>query len=553
MPARRQPGALPALLSLGAALAACRSGGLPAEGEPDGGGDAAGLCFECHGEAPSAAPPRAIGGDTDTGSRGVGAHRRHLFPAGTDGFRPVACDECHVVPADLFDEGHISMRPADLTFGPLASRGGLAPSFNGIRCRDVYCHGASLGAGGSLTAPRWTTVDGTQAACGTCHAVPPPPPHPAMAADLELCRGCHPAHFERPGEVHVNGEIDVLGGACDSCHGSARNAAPPSDLAGGSDTSEVGVGAHQSHLAPADWHAEVACADCHVVPSVYSDPGHADTALPAELAWSDRATGTGETAPVFDGATESCADVYCHGATLDGGTVAEPAWTVVDGTQAACGACHGLPPTGGHPVVLAGSCSLCHGEVIGPDGSWVDGGRHIDGVVDVRIDGCDSCHGSDGYPAPPADLEGRSDTSFRGVGAHRSHLALGSPWRRDLACPECHLVPSTMDTPGHLDSAAPAELVWGELATAGGTEPAWDGSRCANVYCHGASLSGGSGTSPTWTTVDGTQAACGTCHGLPPSTPHPPAPDCNHCHPSVAGPGPTIVGPAFHVNGRTDF
>jgi predicted CxxxxCH...CXXCH cytochrome family protein len=34
-----------------------------------------------------------------------------------------------------------------------------------------YCHGQTLGSsGGTNTAPVWTTADGTQAACHTCHA-----------------------------------------------------------------------------------------------------------------------------------------------------------------------------------------------------------------------------------------------------------------------------------------------------------------------------------------------------------------------------------------------
>lgn len=72
---------------------------------------------------------------------------------------------------------------------------------------------------------------------------------------------------------------------CSVCHGSQANAAPPVDVSGNSATTETGVGAHQSHLGPSSWRAEISCSECHVVPADVGDPGHADTALPAELTW----------------------------------------------------------------------------------------------------------------------------------------------------------------------------------------------------------------------------------------------------------------------------
>ena len=73
------------------------------------------------------------------------------------------------------------------------------------------------------------------------------------------------------------------------------------------------------------------------------------------------------------------------------------------------------------------------------------------------------------------------------------------------------------------------ELAFGALATAGGKlAPTLDTAtnRCGNLYCHGATLSGGMNVTPEWTKVGQGEAVCGTCHGVPPPAPHkPPQPN----------------------------
>ncbi len=63
-------------------------------------------------------------------------------------------------------------------------------------------------------------MDGSQAACGTCHGLPPDPPHVQNFADCSLChldatsaQGIDPAHKDK----HVNGVVDVDTG-CTLCH-----------------------------------------------------------------------------------------------------------------------------------------------------------------------------------------------------------------------------------------------------------------------------------------------------------------------------------------------
>lgn len=160
---------------------------------------AAPSCTECHGSAQSAAPPAALGGITDPDFEGVGAHQAHIEPQRAV---PVACDECHLVPARLGDEGHIDTDwPAEVMWGPLAAQGGASTPFSheALTC-TVYCHGTTI-AGGAIPAPGWT--QGAEVnRCTSCHGNPPPPPHP----EVDSCGGCH----DRPAATaHIDGELQL--------------------------------------------------------------------------------------------------------------------------------------------------------------------------------------------------------------------------------------------------------------------------------------------------------------------------------------------------------
>ena len=528
-------------------------GGLDGSPALDGGGTDAGgtdagpglACNTCHGDSTSNAPPRGTDGATMTSARGVGAHRSHLV-ATPDWHREVVCTDCHVVPTHYLDPGHMDTAlPAELTWGTLAASDGASPGFDGVSCSGVYCHGETLLSGGTNTTPTWTTVDGTEAACGTCHGLPPDAPH----VQSENCYACHPTIdsarlFPTPA-LHINGIVEIsLPSDCTTCHGSGTEPAPPQDTLGNTTTASRGVGAHRSHLGTSPWRAPIACGDCHIVPAALFDAGHIDTLLPAELTWGPLARTDG-TVPTFDGTT--CADVYCHGTTLlPGGSLTVPEWTRVDGTQAACGTCHSLPPGGTHTTSTA--CSSCH-PTIDASMTIIDPDRHIDGIVDVMATSCTSCHGSGTNPAPPVDVAGGSGTGRRGVGAHRRHLR-SSTWRAPITCDECHVVPSAVGSVGHIDASRPADLTWGPTATADGATPSFDGTRCSDAYCHGETLlPGGTITRPVWTTVDGTQAACGTCHSLPPGGTHTGITSCESCHGAVIDAAGTIIAPALHVDG----
>ncbi|MCB0308524.1 MAG: hypothetical protein KDD48_04065 [Bdellovibrionales bacterium] len=164
---------------------------------------------------------------------------------------------------------------------------------------------------------------------------------------------------------------------------------------------------------------------------------------------------------------------------------------------------------------------------------------------------CFTCHGSGQDSAPPNDINGNSDTKYTGVGAHQTHLKNGS-LHLAFECSTCHIVPASLESPMHIDSDLPAEVVFGTLAKVGSVNPIWNSVGCAQTYCHGNFPGGNTSNNPTWTVVDGSQAACGTCHGISPNSGehqrsnHRNLP-CSDCHGS--GYTSSKVRIADHVNG----
>jgi predicted CxxxxCH...CXXCH cytochrome family protein len=504
-------------------------------------------CNTCHGSTDSNAPPKDTHGNSATAEVTVGAHQSHLKASALSG--PVACNDCHVVPAVVDAPGHIDQETATVTFANLATTDGAQPSWDRAKaqCSQVYCHGATLG-GGTLKTPTWTKVDGSQVVCGSCHGLPPPLPH----FERTDCATCHtetvtPEMTISDPEKHIDGKIEVtLPASCTACHGTPGvNAGPPVDTHGGSDTTLVTVGAHQSHL-QSPLSNPVACGACHVVPATAEDPGHIDQET-ATVTFSGLAKSDGAL-PSWDAASATCAGAYCHGATLGGGVLKVPLWTKVDGTQAKCGSCHGVPPPAPH--VQSDHCEACHAETAGAGQVVAHTEKHIDGKVEVSGNAqCNACHGSADNNAPPLDTHGDSATNLVTVGAHQSHLN-ESPIRVAVPCNECHKVPATVGDPDHIDGPT-ATLTFGSIARAGGLNPAWSegDAKCSGTWCHGAKLTGGVLLTPTWTKVDGTQAKCGSCHGVPPPAPHPDKTDCGTCHAATVNPDGSFKDKSKHIDG----
>jgi len=371
-------------------------------------------------------------------------------------------------------------------------------------------------------------------------------------------------------DAPVDAPADAPAPVCNLCHGSTQNAAPPKDTKGNTNPTAPGNGAHQSHLAPSSWHAPVVCSECHKVPADIVDP-----LTPTHMNGTDDLIwGPTAKAGTYDPTAFTCTSVYCHGGTLKPDVAGQtsdrtPTWTILDGSQKACGsACHTLPPGGTHPGSTA--CPTCHGEVIAtfnianPSGAtWTDANKHINGKVEVAASTCTSCHGNaaQNNPAPPLGTKGETLTTQKAVGAHAQHLST-STWHRDVLCADCHLVPSsTSHANGLLD------LPWGGPATADGATPLYTAASatCSGVYCHGNTLKGpnAGGTvkkSPVWTTVDGSFKVCGaSCHTNPPGAGHPVTTACPTCHGAViasynpANPAAaTWTDAKKHINGTVD-
>jgi predicted CxxxxCH...CXXCH cytochrome family protein len=155
---------------------------------------------------------------------------------------------------------------------------------------------------------------------------------------------------------------------------------------------------------------------------------------------------------------------------------------------ATCAACHGADYRGG---AVGASCTTngCHTNKGGPGF-------------------CGTCHGGVNGPLPS-------------TGAHAMHA---------LFCNDCHDVPATLQSPGHINGSV--EVHFSGIALTGGAKPTWNAAdkTCSGVYCHIKQT-------PTWQKPTD-EVPCETCHDAPPDThvrwsrvtaPAPMA--CAACHP----------------------
>jgi len=172
-------------------------------------------------------------------------------------------------------------------------------------------------------------------------------------------------------------------------------------------------------------------------------------------------------------------------------------------------------------------------------------------------------------------VQGGTAQTDRGVGAHAKHLLTGT-LGRPVRCQECHAVPSTLTQAGHFDTKLPAEVTMNDtlsrLVTGDGRlhpSPTWDGTTCANTYCHGNwllqkstsaypwiydpadSVMVGGSFAPAWT-GGSAEAGCGTCHGLPPQGHTALLGACVNCHSDVVDASMHIIDPSKHINGKID-
>ena len=153
-------------------------------------GDESGTCSACH-----ALDPAKLSG----------AHLGHMT-ATLELRGPLSCADCHRVPTQVTDPGHIDKAgPAQIIFGSLASANGAQPMWSGSSCNNTWCHGSAQ--------PSWS--DGPSAAyCGTCHAIPPATPAHSPNLVLTDCVKCHPTTMDASGAfvrggTHLDGVVNA--------------------------------------------------------------------------------------------------------------------------------------------------------------------------------------------------------------------------------------------------------------------------------------------------------------------------------------------------------
>lgn len=374
--------------------------------------------------------------------------------------------------------------------------------------------------------------------------------------DLDACRQCH-------GEDLTGGGAEA---SCITCHSEG----PDDCQTCHSDVMQQG--AHARHMMPSPTLQPEQCETCHLVPTTLLSPNHVLTAsgaldlAPVEVRLSLNAIGPKLDAPTpsFDDTTQRCVNVYCHGGSFDDAAAqrSNPIWTA-EGPML-CDSCHGQPPTA-HP---GDNCVHCHLPSVSADNMTVDLTLHIDRIVQVGPPelGCGGCHGTPDNPAPGPDLEGRIDRTEVTVGLHDVHLFPRYGLRGPLACVDCHQMPENVLDDGHLNGG-PAEVFpnipgVATMARSDGALPTWnrETATCQDVYCHGGGDQMGLDTTPdliremVWNDPFRQQVYCGSCHGVPPTTPIHQSivgiDRCGDCHAGTVDSFGQIIVNGEHIDGQ---
>ena len=215
-------------------------------------------------------------------------------------------------------------------------------------------------------------------------------------------------------------------------------------------------------------------------------------------------------------------------------------------------------------------CKQCHGnDFRGGSGASSCYDCHPSGPTDCKL-----CHGNNlNTIYPPKALNGSTDPTYIGVGAHNIHLSSDSTIRNSarMRCVDCHWKFASFDDTMHISPTRNglAIIVFDSLAITardGVTpQPVWNRSTatCAGTYCHGNFRNGNYvlqvGTDPSWTS--NTPMNCGSCHGNPVTgNPNPGGThyqgftqnQCYYCHGNVMDSSGTIINKSLHVNGVVD-
>ena len=518
-------------------------------------------------------------------------------PALTGTVTAVTCNQCH--PTTVKADGTIDVAGGKHMNGLPEFQGGhsdplwMDPTHHGFQASAgglqacTSCHtnfGAASGAAGSSCN---TCHGGTawQTNCLFCHgtagrtgflagadallAAAPPVGTQGESATTTVAVGAHQGHVNPAAATAVSGPL-----ACTSCHPSPL----PADVAhvNGQPTAvQFGGIATTGNVTPVYNRG--------AAPTCSSTYCHGNFKF---------GTVVGNTAPTpawTNAAALGCTG--CHGLPPTGhpaltGTVTavtcnqcHPATVKADGTIDVAGGKHlngAADVTGGHPA--GWSASTVHGYQASAGGLQACTGCHVGfgAASGVASSSCNTCHGGTAWQtnclfchgtagrtgflagtdarlaaSPPVGTQGETAITQVAVGAHQAHAnppatgALSNPF----ACTVCHPSPLPADV-AHVNGQ-PTAVQFSGIAGAG-TYNRTASPTCSSTYCHGATLTGGTLTTPTWT-GGVSQAACGTCHAITPAllggehnrSDHRVV--CSTCHGS--GYSSTTVNGPSHVNG----
>lgn len=491
----------------------------------------AGECGTCHSAAGEAAPSWSV------------SHTRHVngYVDNTN----FTCTTCHARTASansaIFDtlsarSLHTNGRK-DVVFNSFAAGGIWNESSGG--CSNLYCHSTVQGAAGMGVGDRFTpalTWNGSAMTCGSCHV------SMVKMGSMSSATGSHKRH------------VQMYDFDCATCHGSGYSAvgatvSPATHVDGVITMALTGVAAsngakpvyNQGNNAPGNGYATCATVYCHS-----GVQGKGGSGPPVTFA-----------APVWSGVPPPCGSCHANMATSSSATGSHVAHAQNAGYG--CNICHNGAGKDPNPPFAAtakhvngmieisfsgsavgavyskgggvtpgsgyGSCSSvpCHGQ----SGSVIWGAAFVTpgDTFPFSTNLCDKCHAGTAtapfYSTASPKVTAVTDPK---VGAHTSHLTASNSIASALICADCHGTVA-LNSVTHMTGST--SFVWSALAQSGGLTPVYSAATgtCDNVYCHGAKMPGGdtSGTNraPVWNQAflpqTLTAAACGTCHGFPPS------------------------------------
>ena len=501
-----------------------------------------------------AAPPFDVNGRVN-GANGpaVGAHQAHVATNPTRG--PIACSECHEVPATAI---HTLNNSIDILFGPLSRSGQANPTWNSgtLTCSATYCHGnfqygSVQGNGASLA---WGE---TLTGCTTCHDMPPSG-HTPVGSAASGCFGCHPDTVLSNGSIdlgkgrHINGVKDVTGGACDSCHWFPYPSTVPPPVP------FPPTGAHLAHYGlvglgttgygdldtlevkfptpppPTSAYA-FGCGNCHPSTAAEHSLLTGGTTAKVVLFESNLAPALkSKNAPAASFSAGTCSGVYCHG-----GVAATPTWNA--STVLACNACHGTSadpsgaPAGDSHVLHGYSCATCHSGTTTNGTTIANTALHVNGRPDVaQGSGVTFTYSGDGSCSNISCHFGGSATWGTTTSGHLATLGSGSivvfplgsdhdvtPLSVTESCTTCHATSLVTQHASKCEichqgenPAAPLIGTWDKTCTASGCH--------AQVHSSGPAINH---DGMYWNSSE----SCNLCHDTSGGYPGP-GDNCSRCH-----------------------